>query len=145
MERWRAGAKTFGQSSPPSGTFKSVAVPMGNFGCALRDDDTIACWGNGSGENSGALVVPSGAFERLFPSRGGGMCAVTAGKTLDCFEGHETNPISGAIRSESVASMGASCIIRPDESMDCWGGAVLVAASGRTVPSHAGADGRRTR
>jgi hypothetical protein len=123
------GANMFGESSPPSGTYKSVAVPTQSFGCALRDDDTIACWGNGSGENSGALVVPSGPFERLFPSRGG-MCAVTADQTVNCFEGHETNPISGAIRSESVASTGASCMIRPDESMVCWEGSVRSNAPG---------------
>ena len=38
------GWNRWGQSNPPTGTFKTVAAG-GGYSCGLRTDNTIECWG----------------------------------------------------------------------------------------------------
>ena len=57
-----AGATTtYGQASPPSGTFKAISA--GDYHtCGIRTDDTLACWGyNYNGQSS----PPSGTFKAV--------------------------------------------------------------------------------
>ena len=38
------GANTYGQSTPPSGTFTSVGTG-GMFTCGVKTDGSLLCWG----------------------------------------------------------------------------------------------------
>ncbi len=81
----------FGQSVPPSGTFRSVTV--GTYhSCGIRTDGTVACWGAGThandcangGQDCGQSLPPPGQFEQvalgdLFT------CGMKADRTIECW------------------------------------------------------------
>ena len=52
------GDNTYGQATPPAGTF--TAVSAGRFHtCGVKTDATVACWGrNGNGQST----PPAGTF-----------------------------------------------------------------------------------
>ena len=55
------GAKRWGQSDAPSGSFTQVTADWAHS-CGLRSDRTITCWGNNAW---GQLDAPSGSFTQV--------------------------------------------------------------------------------
>jgi alpha-tubulin suppressor-like RCC1 family protein len=90
-ELCRDGTFNYGQSSPPSGTFRSVS--MGNtHGCAVRVDGTVACWGIGTTDSNcgagglecGQAMPPSGTFDQIAVGAAH-TCGMRADRTVLCW------------------------------------------------------------
>src|SRR5207245_9852477 len=58
------GSNTYGESTPPAGTFVDVSA-AGDAGrsCGVRVDGTAACWGDN--EPPGAVFPPAGGFVQV--------------------------------------------------------------------------------
>jgi hypothetical protein len=89
--------KTLGQSDPPSGTFLQVSAG-GRHTCGVRTDHTVACWGSHLAD---ALNVPT--------------------EVKDPGSGSQSIPPDGEF-SQVNANVESSCGIRPDQTVECWGG-----------------------
>ena len=85
----------FVAADPPTGTFKSVSVGS-NHSCAIRTDDTVACWGKNT----------------IDDWSGGSPVEVSGG---------QTDPLAGTFKSVSVGNE-HSCGLRIDNVVACWGG-----------------------
>jgi len=91
------------------------------FACALRQDGTIACWGDNAQQQTQA---PSGKFLGL-AARDGFACGIRSDTTLACW-GYYANLFglssvpAGPFKQVAVASWNA-CAIRPDGTLACWG------------------------
>ena len=75
------GGNTWGQSTPPAGTFKQVAAGYLHT-CAIRADDSLTCWGY----NLYGVVghVPAGTFTQV-SSGLGHSCALSTDHLLYCW------------------------------------------------------------
>ena len=87
--------------------------------CALRTDQTIACWGDDEG---GVSTPPPGTYTMVSAGQSFS-CAVATSGELACWgidrEGLGSVP-TGTFQSVSVGGNHA-CAIRPDASLTCWG------------------------
>jgi hypothetical protein len=94
----------YGQSMPPSGTFKKVSVSP-QHACAIRTDGTLACWGAGTVDQDcmggnldlcGQSLPPAGQFEQVSVSWFFS-CAMRADHSLACWGanglGQSTPPV----------------------------------------------------
>jgi hypothetical protein len=89
-----ATAKSYGQSDPPDGTFRTVAVGKYNA-CGIRSDGTLACWGAGTSDDceSGTSSCrqsrpPGGTFEQVVAGTVHA-CAMSAERKVECW-GYES-------------------------------------------------------
>ena len=137
------------------GDWKTVS--LGNaFGCAIKSDDSLWCWGSNTGgrtglnTSSGNTLIPtevngSGLWKQV--SAGNHVCAIKQDDTLWCW-GPNTNGRTGfntgagntvvptrvnldTWKSVSAAEGGTTahtCAIKSDDSLWCWGSN----ANGRT-------------
>jgi alpha-tubulin suppressor-like RCC1 family protein len=92
----------FGQSTPPPGKFRMVA--MGTFNaCGVREDGTVACWGAGTEDECPDTGVdcrqsrsPAGEFAQVAAGTYHG-CAMNADRKVTCWgsgtEGRTTPPV----------------------------------------------------
>lgn len=86
--------------------------------CALRSDDTVACWGD---NRYGQSEAPSGTFSAvsvgLLHS-----CALRSDDTIACwgYDDERTTPPSGSFTSVKAANQ-YSCALRTIQSIACWG------------------------
>ena len=98
------GRVNYGQSKPPTGTFKQVSVSA-QHACAIRSDDTVACWGAGktdqqcAGNNAdlcGQSLPPAGQFAEVSVSWFYS-CAMDSARKLTCWgangRGQSTPPV----------------------------------------------------
>jgi hypothetical protein len=83
-------ATSYGQSDPPNGTFRAIAVGKYNA-CAIRTDGTLACWGAGSADDcvGGSSSCrqsrpPAGSFEQVALGTVHG-CAMNADRKIECW------------------------------------------------------------
>jgi len=88
--------------------------------CALRSDDTVACWGSNV---SGKSTPPAGTFKSV--SAGGAhTCAIRSDDTIACW-GSDSDDISTAPAAGTFKSIDAgsahTCAIRGDGTIVCWG------------------------
>ncbi len=88
--------KTLGQSEPPSGTFLQVSAG-GRHTCGLRTDHTIVCWGSHLIEPQRTALSP-------------GDLSIS-----------QSTPPSGEF-DQVRSSVTSTCGIRPNQSVECWGG-----------------------
>ncbi|MBD3756393.1 MAG: hypothetical protein IE937_12380, partial [Gammaproteobacteria bacterium] len=72
---------TFGQLTPPAGTFKQVSAG-GLHTCGIRTDDTLTCWGQNA---NNALAAPAGTFSKVSSGRVYHSCAIRTDGTLACW------------------------------------------------------------
>jgi alpha-tubulin suppressor-like RCC1 family protein len=112
------GKNDYGQSSPPSGTFRQVGAGF-THSCGLHSDGTIVCWGN---NNLGQLNHPTGTFTQI--SVGGHhACGVRNNGDLFCWGrnnvGQTTSP-TGTFKQVSAGS-NHSCALDDEGSVLCWG------------------------
>ena len=82
----------YGQSMPPSGTFKKLSLSP-HHACAIRTDGTLACWGAGTIDQDcmggnldlcGQSLPPTGKFEQVSVSWFFS-CAMRADHSLACW------------------------------------------------------------
>jgi hypothetical protein len=98
--------------------FKSVSLGL-HHACGMRDDDTIACWGN---DQYGQATPPEGAFKAV----GAGYyysCALTLDDEIHCWGSDaygKTDSPSGTFKALSITTHSA-CAIRTDDAVVCWG------------------------
>ena len=89
----------------------------GNTNCALKDDGTIACWG----DNLWAKLTPSGTFCKSH--RQPIMDALRDDGEVLCWgrnlAGEREPPAGPFVRVMTVSQL--SCGIRPDGTTECWG------------------------
>jgi alpha-tubulin suppressor-like RCC1 family protein len=113
-----------GQTAPPAGlgTVKKV-VAGGAWGCAIKADDSLACWSN----IPSLVAIPAGVTTVTDVSAGrANTCAVKKDDgTVACwgdeFSGlGQAPPGLGAARSVSVGARHA-CALKTDHTVACWG------------------------
>jgi hypothetical protein len=135
-----------GQLEAPTGSFKELWT-RGITSCALRDDDSLACWGAGApGDdpaelycnapaNHGQATPPAGAFRSVSIGLKHA-CGVRADGTVACWgagtEAREDCGLGGATHcGQSAAPSGTfvevaaggfhSCAMTADRKIECWG------------------------
>jgi alpha-tubulin suppressor-like RCC1 family protein len=84
------GRINVGQSNPPPGTFRTIAVGT-NHACGVRTDGTVACWGAGMADDcvAGSMDCrqsrpPSSLFEQVTASSAHS-CAMTGSRKVTCW------------------------------------------------------------
>ena len=96
-----------------------VAAAGWYHSCALKDDGTLSCWGDGE---DGATSVPGGIYKAV----GAGQaftCAIKSDRTLACWGWNgslQAKPPSGTHTAVSAGGNHA-CAIRTDGTIACWG------------------------
>jgi hypothetical protein len=112
------GSNSWGQSSPPAGTFLEVSAAEVHT-CAVRTNGTLACWGyNGDGRGS----APAGTFTHVSAARAH-TCAIRSTGTVVCWGENsqgEASPPAGTFTQISAASY-HTCGVRTDGTVACWG------------------------
>ena len=113
---------------PGGGSYKALSLGR-SHSCAIRTDDTLACWGNSEDKK---LEHPEGEYEAV--SAGvSHSCALRADYTLACWGNNDfgqTDAPSGEFIAVSARSQ-STCAIRTDNTITCWG---LGYGSDRTDP-----------
>ena len=100
----------------PAERFVSVEVSNG-FGCALRDDGLVRCWGDGP-----ASVAPEGEFSAI--SAGTDVvCGIRVGGEIDCWGTDDEDLLTPPIGEFSSLDIGyaEACGVRVDGGLACWG------------------------
>lgn len=119
----------YGETEPPSGTFKQVSAGHGHT-CGLRTDDKVVCWGE---NDEGQSRSPAGTFQQVSCGDNHNCGVLTTG-SVACwgydFQG-DTTPPSGSFRQVSAGSY-YSCGVRADGTLACWGANPFV---GQPTPS----------
>lgn len=79
------GRNGFGGAEPPVGTFRALTLDAASFGCAIRDDGTLACWGS----SPRSVHPPAGTFSALAAGQQGA-CALRDDHVVVCW-GYASN------------------------------------------------------
>ena len=88
--------------------------------CALRDDDTVACWGD---NQHGQADAPSGTFNAVSAGRYHS-CALRTNGTLACWglnDRGQADPPAGSDFRGVTSGGGHSCALKDDDTVACWG------------------------
>lgn len=104
VQCWHWGQVLHDLTDTPKGTFTDIASGL-DHACAIRTDGTVSCWGSNIAS-----------------------CSEARDGTLNCKEGGQIEPPSGKFVSVT-AGIRHSCGLRPDASVECWGGADGAAAA----------------
>ena len=107
-----------GQTDAPKGKFTAIA-PGHNHSCALRVDQTIACWGN---NDHGQTDAPTGKFTAPFPGDSHS-CALRIDQTIACWGNNERGQTDAPEGQFTAIAIGEdhSCALRVDQTIACWG------------------------
>ena len=117
----------FGRGSRPDwiqGDFKAIAAGHDTT-CAIRTDDTLACWISYSRSHS-LIELRDQAFKAI-AAAGDHTCAIRTDDTLACWQVRrvelfrEVNAPSGTFQDVSVGLWRHFCAIRSDGVVVCWG------------------------
>jgi alpha-tubulin suppressor-like RCC1 family protein len=107
------GSNYYGESTPPSGTFKQLSAGT-SFTCALRTDGTPQCWG----ASFATGYVPQGTYTQLV-SGDQQSCGLTASGQAECwgntYYGWPPEPFT-----QLSLGWGHGCGLRADGSIYCW-------------------------
>jgi len=96
----------------PDGKFKSVVLAS-HHACAIREDDSISCWG---APHLGRLDAPPGKF--TFIDRNG-TCALRADSRVVCWGDMPVEFPDGTF-TQFATGEGFSCGIKVDQTLGCW-------------------------
>ena len=106
-------------ASQPTATTYSQVSAGGTHRCALRTDQTIACWGNNS---IGQMNVPDGQFS-VVSVGWDHACGLRTDQTIVCWgnsENGQTDAPEGQFTA-IAASWEHGCGLRTDQTAVCWG------------------------
>lgn len=108
-----------GEADPPPGAFKAVTGGWSHT-CAIRLDDTVACWGEASW--TGKTDPPAGAFAQIAAGQEH-TCGLRFTGAVVCWgfdrEGQTRAP-AGTF-TQVNAGTNHSCALRSDGEILCWG------------------------
>jgi hypothetical protein len=102
-----------GNAEAPTGSFKATGTGYSGC-CAIRTDDTLACWGSAAG-------APSGTFKRVVGGEDT-FCALATDGTIACWGGDASGvrlPRRGPFVTGARGNAG-HCGIRPSGTLDCF-------------------------
>ena len=129
--RWDGGKNGpwFWVPITPHTALRAVAVGDGHT-CAIRLDETIACWGN---NRFGQSDAPRGSF-RAVATGSRHSCGLRSDSTITCWGGTDhgrTDAPAGSFNAVSDTPVGSfkavtvgdghSCGLRSDDTITCWG------------------------
>ena len=109
------GSDSYGQATPPSGTFQQVSTGEVHT-CGILTDGAVVCWGRGY---SGEATPPSGTFRQI----SAGTCGVRTNGAVACWgfiHQDAPTPLSGTFQQVSTR-YGNTCGVRTDGAVACWG------------------------
>ena len=117
-----AEADTDDEDEPTAPAFVAVSAG-GTYTCALRNDQTIACWGDNS---RGQTDAPSGTFTSV-AAGAFHACAVRTDKTVTCWGRNVEGQLNAPSGTFSAVSAGwvHTCGLRTDGTATCWGSSEL--------------------
>ena len=125
------GEHNYGKASPPDGSFSEIVVDRVSS-CGLRVDGEVVCWGlrdsgpvwdkAGAGWNQDGGLWPRGPFTALDLGHEGEICALRVGGRVACWNnGSATHEPPGGRFVAVDAGPAATCGLRPDGEVECWG------------------------
>ena len=105
---------TAGQADAPAGRYTAVALGF-SHSCAIRDDQTIACWGDYRQADP-----PAGRYTAI-AANGASMCAINTGGAIACWGDNEFGQAESPDSSYAAVAAGADhmCAIKIDGSAVC--------------------------
>lgn len=108
-----------GEANPPPGAFKAVTAGWSHT-CAIRRDDTIACWGEQT--YYGKTDPPAGAFAQIAAGQEH-TCGVRVTGALACWGFDRDGQIDAppGTFTQVAAGTNHSCAVRTDRQVVCWG------------------------
>ena len=115
------GANTFGQSTPPTGTFSQIDADGGaGTNCAIDTGGAVQCWGF---DNAGQTTPPSGTFSQVSVGTQH-ICGIDSTDSVQCWgngaSGAATPPAGTFIQVSAGSSF--TCGIRQTVgTLVCWG------------------------
>ena len=119
-------AQTALQDSTHLDSFTAISAGQDSSGysCAIRADQTIACWGGNvwGGVYNARADVPDGRFTAVSVGHGHS-CAIRADQTIACW-GYNSSRQADAPDGEFTAvsaGQGHTCAVRADRTAVCWG------------------------
>ncbi len=106
-------------SDSPTVTYTHIASSYDNYSCAIRSDQTIACWGK---NDQGQTEAPEGKYTQiaLGPLNA---CALAIDDTIDCWGSwSRLDQIPEGKYKQLIASPTHYkwCAISLDDTIDCW-------------------------
>lgn len=107
-----------GSLEMPGGSFKSVTtVPDSGGACGLREDESIACWGNTSYGDDLRFTQVSAGF--------GASCGILISASITCwgaltYPSRLASPPAGAFSQVDVA-VNLACAVSVSKHLVCWG------------------------
>ena len=107
-----------GQADPPDGTYTAVTAG-GWHTCALRNDNTLACWGDNS---FGQAHAPDGTHTAV-AAGWAHTCALRTDDTIACWGDNthgQTSPPPGDYTNLTAGGI-HTCALRADQTITCWG------------------------
>ena len=116
------GDNNWGATDAPSGTF--TAVSGGSYhSCAIRTDQTIACWSDADiGNIGGQTTPPAGTFTAI-DAGDQYTCAIRTDQTIACWgldHWGRTDVPAGTYTAVSTGGP-VTCAIKTDQTIACWG------------------------
>ncbi|HEX5101257.1 MAG TPA: choice-of-anchor Q domain-containing protein [Polyangiaceae bacterium] len=108
--------------TPPSGTFTSVAFGE-NHVCAIRTDESVACWMTVPDLDRGQASPPSGTFLAI-AAGAQATCGLRTDGTLACWGVDYADRPVVAPPGQFIAfdyGQAYGCGIKPDRTLQCWG------------------------
>jgi alpha-tubulin suppressor-like RCC1 family protein len=113
------GEEQTGEADPPPGAFKAVTAGWSHT-CAIRLDDTVACWGEQTWY--GKTDPPPGTFAQIAAGQEH-TCGLRLGGAVVCWGFDREGQIDAPPGAFTQVSAGTShsCALRTDGAAACWG------------------------
>ena len=114
-----SGDGTSDTDTPRASPEFTILTTSGDYSCAIKTDQTIACWGN---NRFGQTDAPPGQYTTL-ASGGVYSCAIKTDQTIACWGDNGSGQIDAppGQYTNITANTRHSCAIKTDQTIACWG------------------------